>query len=206
MKKYLLLTGFSLATLSLSACSNVGTPDNTTGTNATSNEASNPAPNNAEMDKSSSEISNEKTANENSSETSNELTTYKNDAWGISFEHPKNWAPDTARAEANSMPFMDLNRPNFQGEMREAITVTENAKNLTLDQVVDEFLKERNYSEEMVTSDFEVKVGGEKTTQIKTNDFSLIYYFFLHNGKIYRLDTQDNLFNEAVLKTFKFTS
>lgn len=128
--------------------------------------------------------------------------TYKNDQYGFEVQLPKNWEIDAERTGANEFIFLDRNKA--AGESRESISAEPNSKKLVLDQAVNEFMTERGYAEQQIKRDFQIKVGGEKTVQIETNEFGLTLYMFIHQGTIFTIETQ-GLFTDDVLKTFKFT-
>lgn len=135
--------------------------------------------------------------------TSSDYQTYKNDKYSFEFNRPKKWEIDTERTSANAVVFVD--KSMAAGMSREAVSFEPNSNNLSLDQAVSEFAKERDYTEQQINSDYQVKIGGEKTVQIETNEFGLTLYMFVHKGTIFTIETQ-NLFSDDVLKTFKFTN
>lgn len=130
------------------------------------------------------------------------LNTYKNVKYGLEFQYPKNWSIDTTRTDARAVIFADTARIEAS-ENREAVNFEENSKNLSLDQFVNNFMKERGYDEEQIVRDYQVKIGGEKTVQIGTGEFGLTLYVFIHQGTIFTVETQ-GLFSDNILKTFRF--
>ncbi len=135
--------------------------------------------------------------------TPSDSQTYKNDKYGFEFQKPKKWGIDAERTSANAIVFVD--KQIEAGESREAVNFEPNSKDLSLDQAVSAFAKERDYTEQQIKRDYQVKVGGEKTAQIETNEFGLTLYMFVHRGTIFTIETQ-SLFTDDVLRTFKFAN
>lgn len=203
MKKTTILSTFALSILYLSACTGVeqSLEEPSQETPEVINEEATQVPeNDTNLTEETPEVS------EIESDQSKRI--YNNQEIGFEFNLTENWGPDTAREEATSISFMNTNTPQ-DGEGREAITYMENTKNLDLDQASEEFIKEMGYDKEerMIRSASYApfKIGGEQTIKLVPEDpFGMFYYFFLHNNRIFRIDTQGNLFTEEVLKTFKF--
>lgn len=128
---------------------------------------------------------------------------YKNDKYGFEFQQPPKWEVDKERTSSNTIVFVD--KKIGAGEDREAINFESNNKNLSLDQIVNELVKEFDYDEQQINRDYSIKIGGEKNARIETNEFGIILYVFLHKETIFYIETQNNFFTEDVLKTFKFT-
>lgn len=128
-----------------------------------------------------------------------DLITYKNNEF--SFQTNRNWQIDPSRTKDDLFVFIDQNKGS--GESRESIQFEKNNKNLSLDEAVKEFAKKREYTDQQINYNYAIEIGGEKTAQIKTNEFGITIYMFIHNGKIYTIESQ-NMFTDEVLKTFKF--
>ena len=128
---------------------------------------------------------------------------YKNDKYGFEFQQLIKWEIDEERTSTSAVVF--VKKDVEAGESREAVNFGVNSKNISLDQAVDAFIKERGYSEQQIKRDYQVKIGGEKTVQIETNEFGLTLYMFIHKGTIFTIETQ-SLFTDDVLKSFKFTN
>ena len=128
-----------------------------------------------------------------------DLITYKNNEF--SFQTNRNWQIDPSRTKDDLFVFIDQNKGS--GESRESIQFEKNSKNLSLDEAVKEFAKKREYTDQQINLNYPLEIGGEKTAQIKTNEFGITIYMFIHNGKIYTIESQ-NMFTDEVLKTFKF--
>lgn len=129
--------------------------------------------------------------------------TYRNKKYDFEFKQPKNWEVDTERTSANAVVFADKHIE--AGESREAVSFKPNGKNLSIDQIVDDYIKEGGYTEQQIKRDYQIKIGGERTVRIETNEFGLSLYMFVHDGTIFTIETQ-SLFTDDVLKTFKFTN
>ena len=133
-------------------------------------------------------------------ETDNVSKNYINEELGFEFNLPEGWVIDEDRTDAQTVVFIQKDGMKT-GETREAITAKDNAGDLSLEQVVDEFVKSRKPLESTVTKDANFNIGQEPVTKVETNEFGLSHYFFLHGKKVYQIETQGNLFSEAVLKT-----
>lgn len=129
--------------------------------------------------------------------------TYKNEKYGFEFQQPKDWEVDMERTDSSAVVF--INKKSEVSESREAISFEINDKNLSLDQFVSNFSKLRDYKEQQIKRDYQIKIGGEKTAQIETNEFGLTLYIFIHKGTIFTIETQ-SLFTDDVLETFMFAN
>lgn len=184
-------------TMILSGCSQAKeeTTDNNLSNNA--QEVDTTITNNEDLGTENEEDDNESEANE---EADNESKNYVNEELGFEFNLPEGWVIDEDRTDAQTVVFMQKDGMKT-GESREAITAKDNASNLSLEQVVDEFVKSRKPQESTVNKDGNFNIGQAPVIKVETNEFGLSHYFFLHGKKVYQIETQGNLFSEAVLKT-----
>ena len=122
--------------------------------------------------------------------------TYTNTDYGFSFKYPTGWENKISEGT-----IIFTKQPIIETELIESITVEKNTDNLSLEQVQAKFKS----SGRNINSTTPVKIGGENATRIVTGEFATDAIIFVHQGYIFTIETQGNLFDTEVLSTFQFT-
>ncbi|MFZ2226073.1 MAG: hypothetical protein WA064_02695 [Candidatus Moraniibacteriota bacterium] len=124
---------------------------------------------------------------------------YTDTKLGFEFKHPNGWIVDKERTSTTTTVFIKSNA--LSGSDREAISVEDNMSNLTIDQILDKTCTDGWGGCERK----DIIIAGEKGKTFSMGGFGISVIVVLHDGHKYTIETQGNLFNDSVLKTFQFT-